>query len=58
MKTYSYHARVVSSEKLIEALNEKGSAGYRAISIELNRRKGTALVVFEEELIDGARPFA
>jgi hypothetical protein len=56
MITYSYHAVVVSTENMIETLNETGSAGYRAISIQLDRPHGI-LIVFEEELIDGARPF-
>jgi hypothetical protein len=55
-RTYEYHALVVQREMLLNTLNEKGKAGFRSVSIQPTQSGGSLLIVFEEELIDGARP--
>jgi hypothetical protein len=49
-------ALVATKERLLDALNEKGRAGFRTVSIQPAQLPGTFLIIFEEELIDGARP--
>jgi hypothetical protein len=55
-RTYEYHALVATKERLLDALNEKGRAGFRTVSIQPAQLRGAFLIIFEEELIDGARP--
>jgi hypothetical protein len=48
-KHYAYHIVPTEPEKLLEVLNEKGQAGFRAVSIQLDRPRGGVLIIFESE---------
>jgi hypothetical protein len=48
-KVYAYHTRVISSDKLLDTLNEERVIERRTVSIQLGRPGATRWVIFEHE---------